>query len=175
MYVWLSSKESACNARDVGLILDLGRFPGEGNGNPLQYSCLRNSMNRGAWQATVHVVTKESDMTERLNNNNNHYIYIWFTRNRGKEIKYWSFLSTFPFPNIFFSKERRRKRIIQEEEKKRKWSISKLSEFKGYRSDCKVSLNEEILNLNIEQGEGDMKTQRKRMWWVESNGGISWT
>ena len=76
MYVWLSSKESACNARDVGLILDLGRFPGEGNGNPLQYSCLRNSMNRGAWQATVHVVTKESDMTERLNNNNNHYIYM---------------------------------------------------------------------------------------------------
>ena len=35
--VWLSSKESACNARDVGLILELGRFPGEGNGNPLQY------------------------------------------------------------------------------------------------------------------------------------------
>ena len=41
----------------------LGRFPGEGNGNPLQYSCLENPMDRGAWQATVH----ESDMTEQLN------------------------------------------------------------------------------------------------------------
>ena len=47
-------KESACNARDPGL----GRSRGEGNGNPLQYSCLENSMDRGAWQATVHGVTK---------------------------------------------------------------------------------------------------------------------
>ena len=47
-------KESACNAEDLGLIPGLGRSPGEGNGNPLQYSCLENSMDRGAWQATVH-------------------------------------------------------------------------------------------------------------------------
>ena len=49
-------KESACNAgdtRDSGLIPRLRRFPGEGNGNPLQYSCLENPMGRGAWQATV--------------------------------------------------------------------------------------------------------------------------
>ena len=53
------------NAEDVGLILGLGRSSGEGNGNPLQYSCLGNPMDRGAWQATIHVVT-ESDMTEQL-------------------------------------------------------------------------------------------------------------
>ena len=51
-------KESASNARDLGSIPELGRFPGEGNGNPLKYSCLENSMARGAWQATVHGVTK---------------------------------------------------------------------------------------------------------------------
>ena len=45
-------KESACNAGDLGLIPGLGRSPGEGNGNPLQYSCLGNSMDRGAWRAT---------------------------------------------------------------------------------------------------------------------------
>ena len=51
-------KETACNAGDPGLIPGLGRSPGEGNGNPLQYSCLENSMDRGAWWATVHGVTK---------------------------------------------------------------------------------------------------------------------
>ena len=57
-------KESASNARDLGSIPELGRFPGEGNGNPLKYSCLENSTDRGAWQAIVHGVTKESDTTE---------------------------------------------------------------------------------------------------------------
>ena len=56
-------KDSACNAGYLGSIPGLGRSPGEGNGNPLQYSCLKNSMKRGAWQATVHVVAK-SDTTE---------------------------------------------------------------------------------------------------------------
>ena len=51
-------KESPCNAGDLGLILGLGRSPGGGNGNPLQYSCLENSMDRGAWWATVHGVAK---------------------------------------------------------------------------------------------------------------------
>ena len=47
-------KGSACKAGDPGLIPGFGRFPGEGNGNPLQYSCLGNPMDRGAWQAPVH-------------------------------------------------------------------------------------------------------------------------
>ena len=51
-------KESAYTAGDPGLIAGSGRPPGEGNGNPLQYSCLESSMDRGAWQATVHGVTK---------------------------------------------------------------------------------------------------------------------
>ena len=51
-------KESACNAGDPGLIPGSRRFPGEENGNPLQYSCLEKSMDRGAWWATVHGATK---------------------------------------------------------------------------------------------------------------------
>ena len=57
----------AGNIRDTGLIPGLGRSPGEGNGHPLQYSCLGNPMDRGSRQATVHGVT-ESDTTEPLNN-----------------------------------------------------------------------------------------------------------
>ena len=55
---------SAGDTGDVGSIPGLGRSPGEGNGSPLQYSSLENSVDRGAWWATVHVVTKELDMTE---------------------------------------------------------------------------------------------------------------
>jgi len=54
-------KESACSAgdtRNTGLIPGLGRSPGKGNGNPLQYSYLKNSTDREAWRATVHAVTK---------------------------------------------------------------------------------------------------------------------
>ena len=56
-------KESACNAGDPGLISESGRSPGEGNGYPLQYSCLENPMDRGAWWARIHGVT-ESYLTE---------------------------------------------------------------------------------------------------------------
>ena len=52
------SKESACNAGDLDSIPGLGRLPGEGNSNPLQYPCLGNSMNRGAWWATAHWVAR---------------------------------------------------------------------------------------------------------------------
>ena len=52
------NKESACNAGDLGSILGLGRSPGVGTGNPLQYSCLENPMDRGAWQAIVHEVSR---------------------------------------------------------------------------------------------------------------------
>ena len=54
---------NAGNARDMGLIPGSGRFPGEGNGNPLQYSCLENSMDRGAWLSTVYEVA-ESNTTK---------------------------------------------------------------------------------------------------------------
>ena len=50
--------DDAGDARDTGLIRGSGGSPGEGNGNPLQYSCLENPMDRGAWWATVHRVTK---------------------------------------------------------------------------------------------------------------------
>ena len=53
----------SANAEDVGLIPGPGRSPGEGNGNPLQYSCLGNPVDRGAWQATGHGVAKELDTT----------------------------------------------------------------------------------------------------------------
>ena len=60
-------KMSACNAGDPGLIPESGRAPQEGNGNPLQFSCLENSMDGGAWWATVHGVAKSrtqlSDLT----------------------------------------------------------------------------------------------------------------
>ena len=55
---WLGGKESACQAGDAGLIPGSGRSPGEGNGNPLQYSCLENPMDRGAWLAAVHEAAK---------------------------------------------------------------------------------------------------------------------
>ena len=58
-------KESTCNSGDVGSIPRSGSSPGEGHGYPLQYSCLENSMDRGAWQTTVHGVAK-SDTTEQL-------------------------------------------------------------------------------------------------------------
>ena len=62
LYVY-TCKASVCNAGDPGSIPESGRSPGEGNGNLLQYSCLENSIHRGAWRATVHGVT-ELDMTE---------------------------------------------------------------------------------------------------------------
>ena len=52
------NKESACNAGDAGSIPGLGESPGEGTGNPLQYSCLDNSMDRGIWRTIVHGVAK---------------------------------------------------------------------------------------------------------------------
>ena len=67
-------KESACNAGDLGSIPGLGRSPGEENGNPLQYSCLENSMDRGAWGATVGITVS--------------FIYFWL---------YWDFTAAQAF------------------------------------------------------------------------------
>ena len=56
--MWLSGKESACQAEDMGSIPGSGRSPGGWNGTACQYSCLRNPVGRGAWQPTVHGVVK---------------------------------------------------------------------------------------------------------------------
>ena len=64
----LSGKESACQAGDRGSIPGLGRCPGEGNGNHLQYSCVDNLINRATWRVTVPGVAKESGTIEQLNN-----------------------------------------------------------------------------------------------------------
>ena len=55
-------KEPACNRGDLGLIPGLGRYPGEGNGHPLQYSVLENSMDRGGWQTIAHGVIKSQTL-----------------------------------------------------------------------------------------------------------------
>ena len=60
----LDGKESACNEEDPGSIPGSGRSPGEGTGNPLQYSCLQNPMDRGAWRAIVHGVAELLDRTD---------------------------------------------------------------------------------------------------------------
>ena len=64
------------NAGDAGLTPGSGRSPEERNGNPFQYSCLGNPMDRGAWWATVHRVTKEEDMTEQLTLPSSVYVLI---------------------------------------------------------------------------------------------------
>ena len=71
------AKESTCNSGDLSLIPGSGRFPGVGNGNPLQYSCLENSMDRGAWQAIIHGVTK---IQTRLSTHTNIHIKATLVR-----------------------------------------------------------------------------------------------
>ena len=65
-------KEYACNVGDLSSVPGLGRSPGEGDGYSLQYTCLENSMERGASQATVHGAPKESDTTEHLTHTHIH-------------------------------------------------------------------------------------------------------
>ena len=59
-------KQSACNVEDLGLVPGLGSFPGQRNGNPLQYSCLGSPMDREAWQATLHGVAKSQTRQKQL-------------------------------------------------------------------------------------------------------------
>ena len=88
VYLWiifsfpggLVVKNTPAKAGDEGLIPGSGRPPGEGNGNRFQCSCLENFMNREAWQATVHRVTKELGMTQHLNNNNSGLYYALLNR-----------------------------------------------------------------------------------------------
>ena len=64
MLVVKNPTTNAGDIRDMGSVPGLGRSPARGNGDPLQYSCLENSMDRGAWRATDHGVAEESDETE---------------------------------------------------------------------------------------------------------------
>ena len=85
-------KESDSNVGDPGLIPGWGRPPGEGNGNPLQYSYLGNSMDRGAWWATVHGVTNSQT---RLST----FIFIWSLKDLEKSgSRETCLISTQPFP-----------------------------------------------------------------------------
>ena len=95
-------KSSAYNAGDLGSIPGLGRSPGEGNGNPFQYSCLENPLDRGAWWATVHEVTQEPDMREQLNKQLSHiqlFVTPWTVAHQATlsvgfpRREYWSGLS----------------------------------------------------------------------------------
>ena len=73
---------NAGDIRDTGLIPGLGRSPGKGNGNPLQYSCQENPMDRGAWWATVHGVAKSWTSLKRLNT----HTHIGRTRENGAQV-----------------------------------------------------------------------------------------
>ena len=91
-------KESACNVRDPGLILESGRSLEEGNGNPLQYSCLENPIDRGAWWAIVNSVTKRWTWLKRLSTHKETQWMNWnndLTYNQGISISGRLYVSTF--------------------------------------------------------------------------------
>ena len=77
----LAIEQSSCNVGDLGSIPGLGRSPGEGNGYPLQYSCLENSMDRGTWQAIVHGVAKSRTW---LNDFHSTHLSEWISTRRQK-------------------------------------------------------------------------------------------
>ena len=76
-----NGKESACSAGDLGSSTELGRSPGEGNGNPLQYSCLENPMNREAWWVTVHGVAKSWTRLKWLSTHARHEVTLSLFKN----------------------------------------------------------------------------------------------
>ena len=103
---WLSYKESTCNAGDTGLIPGSGRSPGEGHGNPLQYSCLENPMDRGAWQATVHRVAQSQIQLKRLNTHTQSPSIILYLRPKI------SIYRLFPFSNFVTMLPNKEQKII---------------------------------------------------------------
>ena len=95
--MWCSGKEPACqcgSARDTSSIAGSGRCPGGANGHPLQYSCLENSTDRGAWLATVHVVTKSqiwlNAYTHTHTHTHTHYVHCSFPVRKYLEQELWS-------------------------------------------------------------------------------------
>ena len=135
------AKESACNARDLGLIPGLGRSPGEGNGNPLQCSCLENPMDRGVWWATVHGVSK-SRTTELLAGASVWFLQSWGARHSTSllcakcsvyrdiysSLPFWSFILLSP---VLFKEqwpETWRNTVVKRSHR-RQWSSRELTQF----------------------------------------------
>ena len=126
-------KASAANAGDPGSIPGSGRSPGEGNGNPLQYSCLENPIDWGAWWAAVHGVTKSrtglSDFTYLFKSQVSVVIIIFFLvslqtiTSLKRKKKFWKFTSIFPFLSFKDWQERNilSKDRPSEEQSERKW------------------------------------------------------
>ena len=107
-FIWgfpggLMVKNLPTNAKDMGLIPGLGRFLGVGNGNPLQFSCVGNSMGRGAWQATVHGVTK-SQIWARMHKPNHQswktYLHTLYLQNMNLQKKMISYNLSLAFKKI---------------------------------------------------------------------------
>ena len=92
-----TGKESACNAGDLGSIPRLGRSPGEGNGNPFQYSCLENSMDRGVWWARVH--GSQRDGHDWVTNTCTQLATQTITQ-KHKHSAYYRFSTKFPFSSL---------------------------------------------------------------------------
>ena len=94
-------QESTCNAGDLGSIPELGRSPGEESGSPLQYYCLENSMDRGAWEATVHVVAKS--WTQLSNWACRHTMYInIILHDNASSISLYEFTNWWTFNYFYF-------------------------------------------------------------------------
>ena len=92
---WFSGKESNCQAGEVGLIPELGRSPAEGNGNPLQYSCLENPMDTGAWQSMGHKRVWHNSATKEQQQQ--YYCLIWSPYSNLSIVPILSFVATFSF------------------------------------------------------------------------------
>ena len=106
----LSGKESACQFRRCerhGFNSEPGRYPGEGNGNPLLYSCLENSTDKRAWRVTVHEVSKKSDTTEQLSMHTAHVNFAMEYLAIALDFEHKFIPSIFKMNFLFSSKHRR--------------------------------------------------------------------
>ena len=96
-----AGKESVSNVGDVGLIPGSGRYPEEGNGYPLQYSCPENPMDRGAWQATVHRVTKSWTLSKWACMHTSLKEQFWNSKYRVSPMYNFSFFFFLPLQIVF--------------------------------------------------------------------------
>ena len=132
-------KACACNAGDLGLIPVSGRSPGERNGNPLQYSCLENPMNRGAWQVIVHGVTKSqtwlSDFT---------FFHFHFSQDRGLQSRsFWTHLVHMILNRVFWILKKwiKKKKLSKVARIKNHWVDSRVLDFLKWKNRFKPQLH----------------------------------